>query len=120
MRGVWVVIGLIRSGGSWVCSPAYPSLLFLFATPFPLPNPLYLFSIIPPGGPSIHGLWWLRMVVDVEERWKQCHDASACRVWWSFKFQSFPIVISISIVALSTGLLKSCKIVYIFCTYIIM
>jgi hypothetical protein len=43
------------------------TLPFIFLASFSLPNPLYLFPIILPDGPSIHRLWWLQMVVDVEE-----------------------------------------------------
>ena len=60
-----MVIGLIRGGGAELAHLV--SLSPFSFSPCPLPNTLYLFPTIPPGGPSIHGLWWSQMVEDVEE-----------------------------------------------------
>src|ERR1700691_1165838 len=42
------------------------------------------------------------------------------RVWRSFKLRRFSIAVAISIVALSTGVLTSCKYLYVLSTYMIM
>src|ERR1700691_5692878 len=78
MRGVGVVIGLIRSGGSWVGSPGYPLSFFFF---LPLSHSLTP-SISSPYCPQVSPLsmgcggcewWWMW-----KRRWSQ-HKYSITR-----------------------------------------